>query len=126
MAQILLVDDEPDILKMLKALLENDGHTTVEALGGEQGRSLILAGEFDLMICDLRMTPIDGMQLLKLAHEKRPNTPVIMLTAYGRVDVAVESMQSGAFDFIKKPFKADELLSTVKRALACHDYMKSS
>ena len=126
MAKILLVDDEPDILKMLKILLEEQGHVTVSALNGEQGRNFILAGESDLMICDIRMSPINGMELLKLARDKRPTMSVIMLTAFGQVDTAVEAMELGAFDYVKKPFLVDELLSTVNRALECHDMMQST
>ena len=69
------------------------------------------------MICDIRMSPIDGMQLLRQARREQPSMDVIMLTAYGSVETAVEAMKEGAFDYVTKPFKVDELLMTVKRAL---------
>jgi DNA-binding NtrC family response regulator len=78
---------------------------------------MIRGEEFDLMITDIRMQPVNGMQLLRLAHDERPGMSVIMLTAYGSVETAIEALKLGAFDYVTKPFKVDELLITVKRAL---------
>lgn len=117
MARILLVDDEPSILNVLSTLLKGQGHDCVPAKGGEQARELIREEQFDLMISDIRMTPIDGLELLKLAKRMRPEMVVIMLTAYGSVETAVAAMKEGAFDYVTKPFKVDELLITVQRAL---------
>ncbi|HMO03245.1 MAG TPA: sigma-54 dependent transcriptional regulator [Kiritimatiellia bacterium] len=117
MARILLVDDEPSILNVLSTLLKGQGHDCVPAKGGEQARELIREEQFDLMISDIRMTPIDGLELLKLAKRMRPEMVVIMLTAYGSVETAVTAMKEGAFDYVTKPFKVDELLITVQRAL---------
>jgi two-component system response regulator PilR (NtrC family) len=117
MARILLVDDEPSILNVLSTLLKGQGHDCVPAKGGEQARELVREEQFDLMISDIRMTPIDGLELLKLAKRMRPEMVVIMLTAYGSVETAVTAMKEGAFDYVTKPFKVDELLITVQRAL---------
>ncbi len=117
MARILLVDDEPSILNVLSTLLKGQGHDCVPAKGGEQARELIREEQFDLMISDIRMTPIDGLELLKLAKRMRPQMVVIMLTAYGSVETAVTAMKEGAFDYVTKPFKVDELIITVQRAL---------
>jgi len=117
MARILLVDDEPSILNVLSTLLKGQGHDCVPAKGGEQAREIIRAEQFDLMISDIRMTPIDGLELLKLVKRMRPDMVVIMLTAYGSVETAVVAMKEGAFDYVTKPFKVDELLITVQRAL---------
>jgi DNA-binding NtrC family response regulator len=123
MARILLVDDEPSILSVLSTLLKAEGYVVVAALGGEKARDLITSSEeFDLMISDIRMSPVNGMELLKLAHTGRPAMAVIMLTAYGSVETAIEALKLGAFDYITKPFKVDELLITVQRAL---DYNKA-
>lgn len=119
MARILLVDDEPSILSMLTALLNTAGHTdTISALGGKAALDLLKKHEFDIMITDVRMSPIDGMELLKAALEKCPSMAVVMLTAYGQVDTAIQALQLGAFDYIRKPFKSQDLLTTVERALA--------
>jgi len=117
MAKILLVDDEPSILSVLSVLLKAEGYDVVPCDGGEKAVELIKNTPFDLMISDIRMRPIDGMALLKLATEHQPSMSVLMVTGYGTVETAVESLKLGAFDYITKPFKLDELLITVKRAL---------
>ncbi|MBU4212205.1 MAG: sigma-54 dependent transcriptional regulator [Verrucomicrobia bacterium] len=117
MAKILLVDDEPSILSVLSVLLKAEGYEVVPCDGGEKAVELIKNTPFDLMISDIRMRPIDGMALLKLATEHQPSMSVLMVTGYGTVETAVESLKLGAFDYITKPFKLDELIITVKRAL---------
>jgi len=117
MSRILLVDDEATILSVLSTLLKAEEYDVVSACGGEKGRDMIESGHFDLMISDIRMSPINGMELLKLARERHPEMPVIMLTAYGSVETAIEALKLGAFDYVTKPFKVDELLITVRRAL---------
>jgi two-component system, NtrC family, response regulator PilR len=117
MARILLVDDEASILTVLCTLLKGEGYEVVPVQGGDKARSVLTSGEFDLLISDIRMTPVDGMQLLRLAHEECPRLPVVMLTAYGSVETAIEALKLGAFDYVTKPFRVDELLITVKRAL---------
>ena len=121
MARILLVDDEASILSVLSTLLKAEGHEVVPILGGEKAQDVIKNNQFDLMVSDIRMSPVDGMQLLKLIRCERPNTAVIMITAYGSVETAVEAMKEGAFDYVTKPFKVDELLITVIRALEYRD-----
>lgn len=117
MARILLVDDEPSILTVLSALLRAEGYEIESALGGEKAKESLSAGHFDLMLSDIRMNPVNGIELLRLTHDQYPLMPVIMLTAYGSVETAIEALKLGAFDYITKPFKVDELLITVKRAL---------
>jgi two-component system response regulator PilR (NtrC family) len=117
MARILLVDDEQSILNVLSALLKTESYTVVPCNNGERAKEMILAEEFDLVISDIRMTPVDGLQILKHINQERPSLAVIMLTAFGSVETAIESLKLGAFDYVTKPFKVDELLITVKRAL---------
>jgi two-component system, NtrC family, response regulator PilR len=117
MAKILLVDDEPSILSVLSTLLKAENYDVTPALGGEKAREVLEQNRFDLMLSDIRMTPVNGMELLKTAHEKYPHMAVIMLTAYGSVETAIEALKLGAFDYVTKPFKVDELLITVQRAL---------
>lgn len=115
--RILLVDDEPSILSVLSTLLKAEGYDVTTAGGGEEAKELISDEQFDLMISDIRMSPVNGMVLLKKAHDERPGMAVIMLTAYGSVETAIEALKLGAFDYVTKPFKVDELLITVQRAL---------
>ncbi len=117
MAKILLVDDEPSILSVLSVLLKAEGYEVVPVDGGEKAVEFIKSTPFDLMISDIRMRPVDGMALLKLAREQQPSMSVLMITGYGSVETAVEALKDGAFDYITKPFKVDELLITVQRAL---------
>jgi DNA-binding NtrC family response regulator len=117
MARILLVDDEPRMLSLLNSILKAEGYEVVSAQDGSKVPDLLHAETFDLMITDIRMTPVDGMELLKIARTARPTMPVIILTAYGSVETAIEAMKLGTFDYVTKPFKMDELVITIQRAL---------
>jgi DNA-binding NtrC family response regulator len=117
MARILLVDDEPSILSVLSGLLKGKGFEIQPSLGGEKAMELLQQEAYDLMITDIRMEPVDGLELLKTAKSLHPNMSVIVVSAYGSVETAVEAMKEGAFDYVTKPFKVDELMITVQRAL---------
>ena len=117
MSRVLLVDDEPSILSVLSTLLKAEGYEVTAALGGVKAKEILQSETFDLMISDIRMSPINGMELLRLLHEEKPALAVIMITAYGSVETAIEALKLGAFDYVTKPFKVDELLITVQRAL---------
>ncbi|NQT91703.1 MAG: sigma-54-dependent Fis family transcriptional regulator [Lentisphaerae bacterium] len=117
MATILLIDDEPNLLSVLRTLLKADGYDVTPVSDGEKAQELISSDDYDLMISDMRMSPVDGMQLLRQERSEKPAMCVIMLTAYGTVETAIEAMRLGAFDYVTKPFKPDELLITVRRAL---------
>lgn len=118
MARILLVDDEDCILRTTAILLESEGHTTVCVLSGNEALNQLEAADFDLMLTDIRMTPIDGMELIRLAKAKKPKLPVIVISAYCNEKTANEAKQLGASRYIKKPFKVDEVVAAVKQALA--------
>ncbi len=115
--QILVVDDEPSIRKVLQALLQREGHEV--ALAGDGAQALELLGQrpFELMITDLRMPAMDGMELLATCSRLYPGLPVIVITAHGTVDTAVEALKLGAQDYITKPFEQDELRMVVEKAL---------
>jgi DNA-binding NtrC family response regulator len=115
--KILLVDDEPRILTLLHSVLRTEGLEAVSAKDGPAALALLKAQKFDLMVSDIRMAPMDGMTLFRAARAECPDLPVILLTAFGSVETAIEAMKNGAFDYLTKPFKVDELILTVKRAL---------
>ena len=117
MAKILIVDDDPKVLKLLETLLRADGQSPVSANSGPVALELLSAQAFDLMISDVRMSPMDGMELSRRARAQCPHLPIIMLTAYGTVETAQESLRNETFDYLTKPFRVDELVQTVKRAL---------
>jgi DNA-binding NtrC family response regulator len=126
MAKVLLVDDEPSILSVLCTVLRSEDYEVTAASDGQEAIDLFRSEDFDLLISDIRMNPINGMDILRLVHEEKPSTSVIMLTAYGSVETAIEALKLGAFDYVTKPFKVDELLITVSRALAYRDALNEN
>ncbi len=115
--QVLIVDDEPNLRKILSAQLTRDGYDVMTAEDGEQGLAALREHHIDLVITDLKMPKVDGMTLLKEALGEDPELPVVMITAHGTVDTAVEALKSGAFDYLTKPFDKDEVRQIVGKAL---------
>ena len=118
MANILIVDDDPRIQTLLQQLLRTKGHEGVTAESGHDALEKLKARPFDLVITDLRMPKMNGMQLLGQVKAFYPTLPVIMVTAYASEDTTVEAVQLGVFDYLAKPFKIDELLDAIGRALS--------
>ena len=117
MPKILIVDDEARILLLLQSLLKANGYDVVTAKDGNSALDAVKSDTFDLVITDLRMSPMDGMELFKEIKTLQPDLPVILLTAYASVETAIEALKNGAFDYLSKPFKVDEMLDIVKRAI---------
>lgn len=117
MAKIILVDNEATILNVLSTVLKVEGYEVKTFREVEKAIEHLKSEEFDLLISDIRMSPLNGMDLLKWVRTERPGMSVIMFTAYGSVETAIEAMKLGAFDYVTKPFKMDELLITIQRAL---------
>jgi two-component system, NtrC family, response regulator AtoC len=115
--QVLIVDDELNLRKILSAQLTRDGYDVLTAEDGERGLQLLGEHHIDLVITDLKMPKVDGMTLLKRALEEDPELPVVLVTAHGTIDTAVEALKSGAFDFVTKPFDKDEVRQIVAKAL---------
>jgi two-component system, NtrC family, response regulator PilR len=118
MPRILVVDNDPKTLSVLNTLLKAEGYDVTVMREPDQGLDLMRKEQFDLLISDIRMSPMSGMDILKIARSERPDMSVVMVTAFGSVETAIEAMKLGAFDYVTKPFKVDELVLTVKRALA--------
>ncbi len=119
--RILLVDDEPNLRKVLGALLRQEGFEVHAEGDGEAALSKVRgapSGTFDAVISDLRMPKLDGMGLLRELGHEDPDLPVVILTAHGTVDNAVEAVKLGAFDYLEKPFDRDQIRSVVSRAVA--------
>lgn len=114
---ILVVDDDASLRRVLEYNLTSAGYSVVTAESGEEGLSLFAARKPSLIISDMQMPGISGMQLLASVKASSPETLVIIITAFGSVDMAVEAMKGGAYDYITKPFNRDELLLTVAKAL---------
>ena len=117
MAKILVVDDQRNMRTTLAMMLRGAGHEVDEAEDGDLACERIVAETYDLVLTDLKMGATDGMAVLAYAREKSPLTEVIVMTAYGTIESAVEAMRVGAHDYIQKPFAEDELLMKVDKAL---------
>jgi two-component system response regulator AtoC len=119
-ASVLCVDDDPAVGKVLTALLAQAGVNAVLAASGSEALEVLGRRAIDLVVSDLRMPGIGGMDLLKSIGERWPDVPVVILTAHGTVPLAVEAMRSGAADFLLKPFDRDEVLFVIEKALLAH------
>jgi two-component system NtrC family response regulator len=117
MKTILVVDDEPNYRLILSELLKDEGYEVFTAESGESAMQVIRETDLDLVITDMLMPGIDGMELLTEVKIFDPNLPVIMITAFGEVEKAVTAMQLGAFHYLTKPFNNDELLVSIKKAI---------
>ncbi len=116
MAQVLIVDDEGAMRRVLSAILAGDGHAVTEASGVEEARRLLATSPFDLVITDQKMPDGEGLSLLPAAREADPALPVVVVTAFATVELAVRALKEGAFDFVTKPFVAETVRAVVRRA----------
>jgi len=115
--KILIVEDEKSMLEVLRILLEGENHEVTSASNGLEGLSYINKDIFDLVITDMKMPKVNGFDLLRKIKETSPDTIVIMITAFGTTETAIEAMKLGAYDYINKPFKIDEIRLIVKKAI---------
>ncbi|OIP65189.1 MAG: DNA-binding response regulator [Nitrospirae bacterium CG_4_9_14_3_um_filter_53_35] len=115
--RILLVDDEPGALEILAGILGQENYEVVTAQDGEEALSILKESSFDLVLTDLNMPKINGLELIRRIQQVDPVLMTIVLTGCGTIDNAVAAMKAGAYDYTTKPFKIDELILTVKRAL---------
>ena len=119
--RILIIDDEPLMRIAIRDALLAEGYEVKVVGSGKEGKSLIPGGGYDALITDLRLPEVDGIEILKTAMGYSPKTKVIMITAYGSVNTAVEAIKQGAYDYLTKPFSMDELLIIVRRLLAIRE-----
>lgn len=114
---VLIVDDERNIRLNLRTLLESENINVYEAGNGSAALTLLKENDIDCLVTDIRMPEMDGMELLRECRTKYPGVPVVMISAHGTVETAVDAMKAGALDFFTKPFNNDEVLSIVKKSL---------
>jgi DNA-binding NtrC family response regulator len=114
---ILLVDDDPEFRKAMKKMFEKSGYDVTVAADGQEGLDAISEKTFDLIISDLRMPNLNGMELMEELKRRKINLPVIFITAYGEVESYMDLMNLGAFEYINKPVKGQEILAVVRKAL---------
>src|SRR5262245_16906697 len=121
MTKVLVVDDEANLRKVLGALLRSEGYEVSLAADGEMGLNEFRKNGADIVVTDLVMPKFGGMELLKAINDLAPDVPVIIVTAHGTVDSAVEAIKRGAFDYITKPYDKDELRAVIAMAARTHD-----
>jgi two-component system response regulator PilR (NtrC family) len=116
MARVLIVEDEPNMRKVLSAHLRQDGHMLVEAGSVKEGLQAVYGNDFDVVLLDQKLPDGEGSEVFRAVQQSDQATAVVLLTAYGTVELAVEAMRNGAFDFLTKPFSPENLRAVVHRA----------
>lgn len=117
MPKILVIDDEKSIRKTLREILEYENFNVDEAGDGAEGASMAEKEDYDIILCDIKMPKVDGMEALDRIQKSNPDTPVVMISGHGTIETAVEAVKKGAFDFIAKPLDLNRLLVTIRNAM---------
>jgi DNA-binding NtrC family response regulator len=117
MADILIIDDERAIRKTLSEILSFEGYKVEEAADGEEGLKKFKEKNYDLVLCDIKMPKLDGIEFLQRAGETNPDIPIVMISGHGNIETAVEAVKKGAYDFISKPPDLNRLLITIRNAM---------
>ena len=120
-ARIMLVDNEEGLCRMMEAVLTDCGYETKSYTRSVQAVADFKAGAYDLIITDIKMPEMDGLELLQHIHNRDPEIPVIVITAYATVEMSIQALRNGAYDMLTKPFEPDELIYRVKNALQHHE-----
>lgn len=115
--RILVVDDQPEMAEMLADSLSDRGYDAIATSSGRDALKKLSTQRFDALITDLRMPEVDGLALLRASRELDPSRPVIVMTAHGALDTAVEASGQGAYHYLSKPFRFEELARLIERAL---------
>lgn len=117
MSKILVIDDERSIRNTLKDILEYEKYEVDLAEDGNKGIEKVRGAEYDIVLCDIKMPGLDGIEVLERLNALAPDTPVVMISGHGNIDTAVDSIKKGAFDFIEKPLDLNRLLITIRNAM---------
>src|SRR2546428_4335099 len=125
-ATLLVADDDPGLRESLERTLTREGYRVVLASDGRAALERVQAGGVDLIVTDLRMPGLTGLELLRAAKAIRPDVDVILLTAFGTVEEAVKAMKDGAYDFLTKPFRREQLIKLVEKALERRDLIEQN
>lgn len=126
MSNILIIDDERAIRKTLSEILSYEGFKVDEAADGEEGWKLFNDKNYDVVLCDIKMPKLDGLEFLGRATEKNPDVPVIMISGHGTIETAVDAVKKGAFDYVAKPPDLNRLLITIRNALDKNNLSKET
>ena len=119
--RILVIDDEQEILNFIEIHLVNSGFEVFKASDGQEALDHVKANYFDLVLSDLRLPDIDGVELMQAIHSVLPGVPTIIMTAYGTIENAVDAMRQGAYDYLTKPMSIQDLMFRITKALEFAD-----
>src|SRR3990172_9389966 len=117
MSRVLIVDDEKNLLEFLNIMLAQEGYDVAVAFGGKEAVDILKNNEFDVVVTDIKMPRVNGLEVLKFIKENSPDTIVIMITAFASHETAVEAMKAGAYDYITKPFNNDQIKLVIKKSV---------
>src|SRR3989339_1161164 len=117
MSKILVIDDERAIRNTLKEVLEYEKHEVDLAEDGPIGLEMFSANSYDIVLCDIKMAKMDGIEVLAKITEQSTDIPVVMISGHGNIDTAVEAIKKGAYDFLEKPLDLNRLLITIRNAM---------
>src|ERR1051326_1787886 len=117
MSKILVIDDEKSIRKTLREILEYENFKVDEAGDGAEGAAMAEKENYDIILCDIKMPKVDGMETLDRILKAKPDVPIVMISGHGTIETAVEAVKKGAFDFIAKPLDLNRLLVTIRNAM---------
>ena len=115
--KILLVEDDTNIATGLQKVMRANGYDDTALSRGDTGLERALAEQFDVVVTDLKLPGLDGLELVRQLHQAKPKLPIILITAHGTTEIAIEATKWGAFDYVPKPFEVDELLDLTAKAL---------
>src|SRR5882672_5048724 len=121
--RILLIEDDENIASSLQLVLGNEGYEVVVNKRGDDGLALAQKESFDLVLTDLKLPGLNGLELIRQLHSTQPRLPIILMTAHGTSETAIEATKFGAYDYLVKPFEMDELLEVVEHAVAASRLM---
>ena len=121
---ILVADDDAEMVNLLEEILQKEGYSVTKAFMGKEALSAIKENIFDMIITDIRMPEIGGLDILRAIKKTHPETIVLLITAFGTIETAISAMKEGAYDYIAKPFRIDEIRILVKRALEQQQILK--
>src|ERR1700752_430910 len=117
-SRILIVDDDEVSCQLFAETLEQENYRVDQARSGDEALALLRDNPYDLLLIDVRMPGMTGLEVTRTVHEKQASLPIIVMTAFGSMETAIEAIHEGAFDFISKPMNLEEIKKTVSRALA--------
>ena len=118
MSQVLLIEDDPSLLSALRSVHEAEGYRVTHATRGDDGLSLALTGTFDAILTDLRLPGLGGLEVVRRLHEQKPLIPILLMTAHGTTETAIQATKLGAYDYLLKPFEMEELLDLLGKAVS--------